>query len=290
MTAHRLLRTAIAAATAAATLTATAQNSATSPLTGTVELGTRTVDLAGSATKYREDIDLDDGLRVFNVALEYRASDAAAPVDVVNFSANQLGGDPYETMALTARKYGAYRLKLDRRRSNYFYADTILPVALASVSGSTAGDLHHFDFERVRDSATLDIDVAPATRLRLGLERQTRSGDSSTTLDIQRDEFELEKPFDESLEQLSIGIEHDFERVTVIFEEVIGTYEHASEVFLAGASPGLSLSNPAELQFFSLNQAFDYDSRSHMLRAVARLGATDKDYSRLFPKIVVENS
>ena len=246
-----------------------------SPLTGSVSLGTRSVDVEGAATKYREDINLDDGIRVFDIDVSYRPTDADARLDDLTFRTNNLGGDPFESIHFSARKFGAWKLKLDRRRSDYFYEDTILPAALASVAGSTGGDFHHFDFERVRDSASLELAVSPATSLSIGFDRQQRVGESTTTLDIQRDEFEIDKPLDESLESLRIGISHRWQRVTLIFEEQIRDFENTSELFLPGASPGLNTTtNPAELQFFFLDQSYDFDSQTHLLRAI--VDPTDK--------------
>jgi len=248
---------------------AAAQSSAASPLTGSVALGVRSVDVDGTETKYREDVNLEDGVRIFGIDLRYRPTSDSGPVDDLVFAASNLGGDPFESVHLGVRKYGEYSLQVDRRRSAYFYEDTILPVELASVEASTAGDLHHFDFERVRDSASLDITVSPLTRLSLGLDRQTRKGESTTTLDIQRDEFELDRPLDESLNAFRIGVEHDWRHVTLIFEEELSDFENTSQILLPGASPGQSLSNPAALQFYRLDQSYDYASRSHLLRAIA---------------------
>ena len=249
--------------------TLTTRAAAQSPLTGSVTLGARSVDVSGDVTKFREDINLDDGVRVFDVSMNYRPTEPDAAIDSVTFNASNLGGDPFENVHLSVRKFGAFDLRLDRRRSSYFYEDTILPVALASVPGSTGGDFHHFDFERVRDTAELDINLSPATRISFGLEQQTRKGNSTTTLDIQRDEFELDRPINESLNAFRFGVEHGWQRVTLIFEEELRDFENTSELFLPGASPGQSATNPAELQFFMLDQSYDYDSRSHTLRAVA---------------------
>src|SRR5690606_195843 len=143
---------------------------------------------------------------------------------------------------------GAYHFRLDRRRSEYFYDDTILPAAPASVSGSTGGDFHTLDFARIRSRASLDVDVTPATPVSLGLERQTRTGDSSTTLSLERDEFDVEKPLDESLNALSFGVRHAWKRVTMIVDEQARDFENTSELFLPGASPGRNGADAAELQ------------------------------------------
>lgn len=252
------------------TAPAFAQSASDGVFTGSAAIGVRDVDLSGTETKFKEDLNLDDGVRLFGVNLRYEpAAMTDARVDRFELDAAGLGGDPFETIHLGVRKYGAYDLRLDRRRSQYFYEDTILPAAVASITGATGGDFHHFDFERVRDTAGLDIDLSPASRLSFGLERQTRVGDSTTTLGIQRDEFELEKPLDESLNALTFGLRHSWDRVTLVVDERLSDFENTSEIFLPGASPGQNTTNLADLQFFMLDQSYDYDSRSHAVRVLA---------------------
>jgi hypothetical protein len=206
---------------------------------------------------------------LFGVHVDYAPRIGETPVDRIELDADNLGGDPFESIHLDVRRYDSYQLKLDRRRSEYFYDDTILPAALASVSGSTGGDFHTFNFERIRSTASLDIDVTPATQVSAGLERQTRTGDSTTTLAIERDEFDLEKPLDESSNVLNLGVRHAWKRVTMIVDEELRDLENTTELFLPGASPGRNGADAAELQFFRFDQAYDYRSRSHGLRALA---------------------
>jgi hypothetical protein len=244
-------------------------SAAAAPLAGSASLGARSVDLAGTDTKYREDVNLDAGVRLFGVQLRYAPRVGESRVDRVELDAYNLGGDPDERLSLEVRKYGAYHLKLNRRRSEYFYDDTILPAALASVSAATGGDFHTFDFERVRTSASLDVDVTPATRVSLGLERQVRTGESSTTLSLERDEFDIAKPLDESLDALAFGVRHAWKRVTLIVDEQARDLENTSELFLPGASPGRNGADAAELRFFRFDRSYDYADRSHGLRMLA---------------------
>jgi len=256
---------------ALASAPASAQQSPASSgaFTGSVSLGVRSVEIDGTETKYREDVNLDDGARVFGVQLSYVAPTGETPVDRVELDAANLGGDPFESIHLGVRKYGAYELKLDSRRSEYFYEDTILPAAVASVSGSTGGDFHTFDFERVRSTAAVDIDVTPRTRVSLGLENQERAGDSTTTLTVERDEFELAKPLDESLNTASVGIRHAWDKVTLIADEQVRDFENTSELFLPGASAGRNAADTAALLFFTFDQSYDFAIRSHSLRVLA---------------------
>jgi len=249
---------------------ALAQQTAPPPLTGSVSVGVRSVDVDGAATKFREDINLDDGVRILEANLHYQPSERGTGIDRLDFDATGLGGDPFETIHFGVRKYGAFDLKLDHRKSAYFYEDTILPAALASVTGSTRGDVHHFNFERIRDNAALDIDLSPATRLSFGLEHQTRAGDSTTTLTQQRDEFGLNRPLDESLNGLTVGLRHAWDHITLVIDEQLHDFRNTSELVLPGASPGSNVSDPATLQFFMANQSYDYKSHAHSVRLLAK--------------------
>jgi hypothetical protein len=238
-------------------------------LAGSLSLGVRSVDVDGTETKYREDVNLDDGGRLFGLDVSYVAPTGDTPVDRVELNAANLGGDPFESIHFGVRKYGRYDLKLDRRRSEYFYEDTILPAAAASVSGSTGGDFHTFDFERIRSTAALDVDVTPATRVSLGLQNQSRTGDSTTTLGVERDEFDLDKPLDESLNTANVGVRQSWDSVTLIVDEEVRDFENSSELFLPGASAGRNAADTAELQFFTFDQSYDLAMRSHSLRVLA---------------------
>ncbi|MGD2167271.1 MAG: hypothetical protein PVF63_04130, partial [Gammaproteobacteria bacterium] len=240
-------------------------------ITGRASLGMRNVSVDGSLEKFREDINLDDGVRLFDAAFSYVAgSNSDNAIDLVELDARHLGGDPFESIHFGARKYGVYNLRLDRRRSQYFYQDVILPPALASVSGSTAGDFHHFDFERVRDRAALELTVTPSTQFSFGLDRHTRTGESTTTADVQRDEFDIERPLDESMNAANVGVQHAWDKVTLVFERDARKFENTIEAFLPGASSGLNETDPAELLFFSLDQSYDYESTGNTLRIAAQ--------------------
>ena len=59
---------ALAAAACAGTVSAQTGSSA---LSGRATLGLRSVDVDGSTDKYREDINLDDGVRLFDFSFSY---------------------------------------------------------------------------------------------------------------------------------------------------------------------------------------------------------------------------
>ena len=70
---------------------------------GYVDVGGREVSVRGDEGKYRQHIDLDDGARLFGLALRFEPSEASARVpDLIEFRASGLGGDPYESLDLQA--------------------------------------------------------------------------------------------------------------------------------------------------------------------------------------------
>jgi hypothetical protein len=239
-------------------------------MTGSASLGVRSVELTGTEAKYREDLNLPDGLRLLGLDFRYAPRVGEGAVDRLELHADHLGGDPFESIRFAVRKYGAYHLRLDHHRSEYFYDDTILPAALASVSGSTGGDFHRFDFARTRSTAALDVDFTPSTRLSVGLERQTRAGDRTTTLSLERDEFALEQPLDEASRALTVGLRHAWKRVTLVVDQQLRDFEDASELLLPGVSPGSNTADASELQFYVFGRPYDYSSRGHALKVLAQ--------------------
>ena len=240
-------------------------------LDGKIRLGYRFVDVGGAETKYREDLDLDEGARLFELRLDFEPSAGQrALADRIALDLDHFGGDPFESMHLSMRKFGRYDFRFRRTTSRYFYEDVFLPLELSTPSLSDAGDFHTFDFDRVRDSAELSWNLNARSKLSVGFERTTKRGDSTTTLDIQRDEFEMDRPVDESSDDLRLSFEHSWPRLTLVLEERILTYDNAVEIFLPGRSLGEDPNDATTLDFFFLDQPYEIDSNEHSVRINAR--------------------
>jgi hypothetical protein len=242
--------------------------------TGEFQVGVRSVDVSGRNEKFEEDINLDDGPRLFNLQLDYLPADALrTAVDKIELSVHNAGGDPFETMGLGIRKFGRWNFRWDHFKSTYFYEDIILPAELAgdpSAGLGFAGDFHHFDFDRVQDNIAFDLKVSDRASINFDMQRFTKKGSSTTTLDAQRDEFEFDKPIDESLNNYSVGFQYAWDKATLVLEERIGDYENAYELFLPGQSEGEDPFDTARLDYFFLSQPYDYTSNDHILRLTAQ--------------------
>ena len=108
---------------------------------------------SGAADKYREHINLDNGVRLFNFNLSYLASgDLKKLFDRIDLNAYNLGGDPYESFGLSIQKFGTYKFQYDHRKSTYFYGD------LNETRPGRLFDAARFNFDRVSDTGVVQPD------------------------------------------------------------------------------------------------------------------------------------
>lgn len=235
-------------------------------ISGHIELGLREVDVQGDENKYDQYLNLDSGARLFgfNTRITPTEPNGSVP-DLIDLQIRGLGGEPYESALISVKKYGAYRFRYRRHKSDYFYEDLLIRPEDASSEGSTGGDFHHFDFERVRDAANLDIELSARTTLNIDFNRYEKTGDSTTTVDVEREEFEIEQPIDEVWRDYRIGLQHSWERATVTIGERWQRHENELSWFLPGFSSGSDPTEPTELDFFFLDQPYDSDLREHSL-------------------------
>ncbi len=230
--------------------------------TGNFLLGYRMVDTSGTLYKYKEDINLDDGVRLFQFNLhftpgeEYKKFFDTLDVNVYNF-----GGDPFETFALSIQKYSRYTLKYNRTKSAYFYHD------MHEVGGRELYDLHTFDFERISDSGLFKVFFGKIANLYLDFNRYTKKGNSVTTFDINRIEFEFDKPINEESSEITVGLGVQLNRYAFVIEEKILDYENTNSLFLPGyADGGQTARYPSALNFFFVNQPYDLKTYTHTFK------------------------
>jgi hypothetical protein len=245
---------------------ALAQEEEESDFKGGFSVGYRSVSTDGQMNKYKEDINLDSGFRLFNLNLHYTPSGALKKIlDRADLYVYNLGGDPFESFSLSAQKYGKFRFKYDRRKAEYFYAD------MYEIGGGHLYDMHTFDYVRVMDSGMFKYMLNKNITFFLNFDRYTRKGESTTSLDIDRIEFEFDKPVNEKSTRGSLGIDVHFNRFSLLFEETIIDFENANSYFLPGFEDGgTGASYPSSLSLFYINQPYDLEGNIHSFKATAR--------------------
>lgn len=225
-----------------------------------MQLGFRGVDIKGEETKYKEDVDLSKGVRLFNFSLQYLPKgNFKKYVDQVEIQLTNLFGDPFQSIDFHIVKYGTYNLNYSRRTSSYYYHD-IQPDK----------DLHNFDFDRIRDNANLKVWLCKRSHFFFDFDRITKKGDSTTSMDISHDEFQLAKQVDEDSKTFTFGLDLVLKDLTIYWEEKIQDYQNANSFFLDGYSPGENTTNLAALDEMFISQPYDFRAFTHTGRISAR--------------------
>ena len=232
---------------------------------GKFRFGYRAVDTSGADTKYKEDINLSDGARLFNFSLHFTPDGKLKKlIDRIDLNVYNFGGDPYETFGLSAQKYGKYKFQYDRKKSTYFYEDV-------HEAGGHLYDFHTFNFDRVSDSGMLKVWVAENAAFYMNFDRYTKKGDSITTFDINRIEFEFDKPIREDSKELTFGLDMHLDRYSFVIEGRFMDYKNTNSLFLPGyADGGASATYPSSLDYFYLNQPYDLKTLTRTLKVNAR--------------------
>jgi hypothetical protein len=233
---------------------------------GSLKLGYRFLNTDGSDFKYKEDINLVEGGYLPEFTLHFTPSKALQNLfDRLDLSIRNLGNEPFQTFDISLKKFGAYDFKWARRKSTYFYSDE------TESSPGHLYDFHSFDFDRVSDSGSLKVWLSPNVQLFADYDAYTKQGASITTLDINRIEFEFDKPVSESNREIAVGITANWQGYSFLFEERIQDYENDFGFFLPGyADGGAGARYPSDLLYFTQNQPYDFKTYNHTFRLNAR--------------------
>lgn len=230
---------------------------------GNFQFGYRAVDTDENApgyNKYREHINLTNGVRLFNLSLTYLAPEALKKLfDRLDLNVVNLGGDPFETFSLNIQKYGAYKFRFDRRKSDYFYAD------MQTVAGGGLYDARRLDFARTSDSGEFNVTLNSNLNVFLSFDRYTKAGTDTASLDISRTEYELTQPVSEKMTETAVGLDLHVKRYSLFFEERFQKYTNANSLYLpAGSDVAESIT------FFNQSMPFDFKAAVSTFRFTAR--------------------
>jgi len=232
--------------------------------TGSFQFGYRMVDTEGALSKYKEDINLEDGARLFNFNLHYSPGEKLQNLfDSLDLRVYNLGGDPFETFGLTVQKYGVYTFQYDRKKSTYFYEDLY-------EGGGSLYDLHTFDFDRVSDSGSLKINLHKNADVYFNFDKYTKEGESVTTFDLNRIEFEFDKPIREESKSIAVGVDLHVKGYSLLAEGKWMEYSNDNSLFLPGFEDGGEGARyPSSLSYFVLNQPYDFKTDSYTFKVNA---------------------
>jgi len=146
---------------------------------GSFTTGVRLTDTHGSRDKFNELFGLRGGLRLFDFSFFGTAKDAEKSfADSYSVTASGIGGDPYSTVQLTARKQNLYDLRVNFRQARFYWnrADGLLPNGFNNLTSN-------HDWATTRKMGSINLMVNATRQLRFNFEyfRNTREGVNFTT-------------------------------------------------------------------------------------------------------------
>jgi hypothetical protein len=160
---------------------------------GQIAIGIRAVSQDGSESRYDKDIDLDSGVRILDT--HWVLSPANRSVDTwydrIVVDVNGAYGDPYENYAAQVYKAGRYRFDARTRKADYKYAVT--------------GSHNVWDTTRWFTDVSASLNATTALELYAGFNHVSQNGDTGRTLDISRNEFEVDVPLDSRSQTWLVG-------------------------------------------------------------------------------------
>jgi opacity protein-like surface antigen len=225
---------------------------------GGFEIGYRNISTDGSMNKYKQHLNLETGASLYGFHLQYEpAGNMKKYVDYFHIYLDEFGGEPFASMGLEVRKYGAYNFTYQRREALYFYEDIYM---------DGHNDFHSYDFERTIDTANLRIILSKQAILNLGFDRYEKRGESITTLDWRHAEYEFERPIHEVKKEYNVGFTYMLDGFSLTFDEKIREYENTYTMLFAGEP---DMGNTVLDYFFSA-QPYDFTSYAHTARIVAK--------------------
>ena len=233
---------------------------------GNFQFGYRAVDTDENAlgyNKYKEHINLASGIRLFNLSLTYKASEALKTYfDRVDLSVINLGGDPFESFSLNIQKFGTYKFRFDRRKSDYFYAD------MQTIGGGVFYDARRLDYTRTHDSGEFNVTLGSNVNIFLNFDRYTKQGKNTTAYETNRVEYALEQPVSEKMTETGFGLDLHVPRYSLLFEQRYQKYTSDNTTYLpAYADVGTGV---ATLDSFLQNLPYEFKTNVSTFRFTAR--------------------
>ena len=185
-------------------------------LTGSIDLGYRFSSVGGSNDTYRSVVNLGGGPRLFG--LDFTIIDPKKRLfDRLDVRAYNWGGDPYNTLHVSARKRGIYDFNFDYRDIAYFnflpsFADPLLG------SGIVLDESSYHTRRRMSD---FQLDLLPGKQIMpyLAYSRDSGEGTGITTFETDNNEYPVSDNMFDKTDNYRGGVHLEFNRWHVTLEQ-----------------------------------------------------------------------
>ena len=197
-------------------------------LSGSTSVGYRLVEIdSGSKDFYREVVNLNEGVRLFNFTLHGdRLSPESKLVDHFSLDATDIG-DPYPKIQLHVAKDEVYKFDMNLRASKYF----------VKRPEDAFSDNHSFDVERRFGDIHLTLLPTRTLQLHLFFRRQERDGTDTVPRMIENNVFVLRGAPDETTNEIGAAADLSTRFLSVHLEQSYRRFNDDGLVSLP--TPGL---------------------------------------------------
>ena len=216
-----------------------------------LEFGYRWTDVNGSREKFLSDVNIREGLRLFNYSLDSRSVTGAGSLyDFMHAEASGVGGDPQQTLALRMDKKRAYKFDASVRRLYYF---RYLP--------NFSMNSHNIDTRQQVSDFSLKLFPQRKVRVNLGYDRAMQTGFSQLTTYTNSDVFVDPGNRRWESNNYRLGIDATHRGWDFFAEQMYRTYKwDTSYAWPGGVNPGVVGPNDlSTITFFTRPEA----TRSH---------------------------
>ena len=208
------------------------------------EVGYRwTSKVDGNEQMYRSQVNLSDGVRLFNSYLTMRSEPRTGLFDRLDLSVNNIG-DPYDTLRLNISRMDAYEFRASYRDMNYFnyissFANPLLGKGIVFPQHNL--DVHY----RMSD---FELRLFPHRKIVpfAGYSRNSGSGPGYTTIAMTGDQFLLKTQWDYTADEFRGGVQFNLAKLNLTVEQGYRFLKNHTSLSDAGQPAG----NQGNLPFF----------------------------------------
>ncbi len=229
-------------------------------VTSSLEFGYRSTDIGGSREKYLSDINIRDGVRLFEYSLDSRSVTGAGPLyDFMHADATGAGGDPQQTFSFRIDKKRLYKFDASVRRLNYY---RYLP--------SFSLNAHNIDTRQQMSDFNLKLFPQRAVRVNMGYNRSMAKGFSQYSTSYSSDIFPIPGERRWESNDYRLGIDATYRGWDFSAEEMFRAYKwDTSYTWPAGSNRGVV--NPNDLSTVTVfTRPEPTDSHASITRASLR--------------------
>lgn len=234
-----------------------------SPITSTIEVGVRGLDVNGIDNKYRSDLNYRPGLRLFDSSFLIENKPGSNFFDSALVTTSGWGGDPSGMFRLNVERTGFYKFDSNIRRVKFF--NNLNNHALNQHNANTDHGFGDFDLTIFPERESF--------RFRIGYSFNRTGGDGGFTTRAYGDEFGVLSNVDTSSDDFRAGVEGKAFGFNLGLNFGLRKFNEDTSYFIDGLNLGNNPTNTTRL--FTFQRDYPIDGKTnfvqfHVQRTFAR--------------------